>query len=243
VSVKSGEGHYGDYWLRLININSTPPEILTTYTSSHLGYISPYYLDSLLICHDAENPDSELAFFNVSDPFNIDTFITGLEISTYGHTDEGLPRNYAIKDSILYGVSGEGGVFIGEGAKTNIFVINIADYRNPVFDTVYTFNWWLDGSPNPTACIIVDNFLYVVANYNHTNLADVFDISDPTHPVLYGHLGSISSIPHVARCMNYQYPYLYVGHRIYNISTSPIADSLVGFLDGSPGNQIISGDC
>jgi len=118
-----------------------------------------------------------------------------------------------------------------------VSVINIADYRNPVFDTTYGFTYSDAANASlPAPSVVVDSFLYIATNYYDNYDAIALNISNPMQPVYRGIVGS-----HWQEKLSiaYQNGYLYVGARIYNISSSPTGDSLVGYMmDRQPVYQI-----
>jgi hypothetical protein len=181
-----------------------------------------------------------LAFFDISDPTDIDTFATMVYTSTYFRA---CPREYAIKDSALYGVfHGDPWTYPGPyNPVTFIYTFNIANYRNPYLDSTYII--YRDGTTTSSAspsspCLVVDSFLFVSASFHrYEGTIDVYDISDPFHPDFYTSFGSESYLNghywSVAE-MVYQEPYLYAGWRIYDISDYPETDTLVGYAAGAP---------
>jgi len=234
--------------IRTINIRANPPSLVSSYQSSHL--VGGLYLrDSMLVSRDRAYPDSCLAFFNVSDPTNIDTFATGINATIYADIwGDRLPyyMSFAARDSILYlivdkdyGWSGDPYEYCWPANFISIF--NISDYSNPVFDTTYPgYMGWFTAEPvQDCPSIVVDSFLYV--GMNHDECAAVcYDISDPTQ---LSYLGLVGSYFEGVGCMAYQNGYLYAGTRIYNISSSPTGDSLVGFMyDGYfSKNEVVNG--
>ena len=220
---------YGNPYIRTININRTPPEIVASYTSPHLDnphYYTSYVKDSFLITQEPDSDWYQKAFFNISDPMNIDTFITGFgPWESYGYH---APRYFAKKDSIIYGT------WLGcGGAPCNwtlyIYVIDVSDYSNPFLDTVLAFSrTYGDYSAivGDAACIVVDSFLIVaINNYECSYHCEVFDISNPTEPEFSDYFGG----PHGSLDMDYQEPYLYAGEYIYDLSGYPDTDSLIGY--------------
>lgn len=238
-------GYQEDAWLRSINIRATPPEIIANYQADEVwdSYLwrRAVIFDSMLVTHDADTPLTQLVFLNLSNPTDIDTFITGFE----GWEDYGFraPVKFAKKDSMLYGT------WLGclGGAPCNwtlyISVINISDYSNPVLDTVVSFSRFYgdySASGNDAPCIVVDSFLIVaINNYECSHQCEVFDISNPTQPIYYESFGG----NHSSTEIKYQDPYLYAGAYIYDLSGYPESDSLIGYYDasGSRGFLIANG--
>jgi len=237
---------YANPYIRTVNINSSPPQVISTYNSSHLyrPNSDKFLEDSLLITQDADSIFYELAFFNISDPTNIDTFVTGFDVTAYGHN---TPWHFAKKDNILYGVlncSYDPGPYWPHW-NTYIYIINVADYSNPVLDTVYEFvrPYGSASSPSgPSPCVIVDSFLFVaISNEEVQYHVEVYDISNPTVPAFYDSFPHSGGGPYGALDMDYQEPYLYVGNRIYDITDYPETDSLIGYYIGCPNALIPNG--
>ena len=235
-----------------IDINDNSPSLLTDYYSEHFRCPDVgqqlYLRDSLLVSRDRAFPDSCLAFFNVSDPTNIDTFCTGIRGTSYSRFNE---TYFASKDSVLYLCYCVDYYFSGDPYDTPyphiyVSVINIADYHNPEFVGTYSFNTCdapYAGLPAPS--VVADSFLYIAANFYDNYDAVVLNISNPLSPEYIGTLGeALMGEPPRRRSIAYQNGYIYVGPRIYNISSSPTGDSLVGyyFRCPEPDAQLLNGE-
>jgi len=223
--------------IRTINIHSDPPEIIDSYTSSVARFTDRWFCkDSLLISIDNNSPRL-LSFFNLSDPSNIDIFAT--EIDPYGYT---LPKDFVIVGNTLLGITCRDltGTEPPYSPKTYITVFDISDYSNPVLDTVYEY-WNYAWDPSHRNCytpsLIVDDTLLIVGanyiDYDVGHLVDIFNISDPSAPILTARVGDYLA-EYEKRCMAYQDGYLYAGMYIYDISGFPGNDSLVGYITGQP---------
>jgi len=234
-------GYQEDAWLRSINIRATPPVIVANYQANEVwdSYLwrRAVIFDSMLVTHDADTPLTQLVFLNLSNPTDIDTFITGFG----GWEDYGFraPAEFAKKDSMLYGT------WLGclGGAPCNwtlyISVINISDYSNPVLDTVVPFSRTYgaySASGNDAPCIVVDSFLIVAINNNEcSHHCEVFDISNPMEPIYCDSFGG----NHGTGDVDYQEPYLYAGDYIYDLSGYPESDSLIAYYVGSSTPHIL----
>jgi hypothetical protein len=223
-----------------INIHSNPPEFISSFVdSTHLlGYTmsdyKSYLKDSLYITRDRYNSDSLLAFYNIADPLNIDTYATQIKATNARTNNFCSGYSFAIKDSALYLVyCKDYSPYIDFWPKFYVSVINIADYRHPVF--INTFSFDIDGegahAEVGAPCVVVDSFLYIGNNIAAYMAAFALNISDPFNPVYRGAIGSlwVSSAGEDVQAIAYQNGYLYVGPQIFNISTSPVGDSLVGY--------------
>ena len=235
-------GYYST--IRSININIDPPEIIANYTSSSLFLSSAWFLeDSLLVCLDNNSPRL-LTFVNLSDPSNIDTFST--EVDPYGFT---LSSDYVIMGNTLLGIRCRDLTATEPpySPTTYITVFDISDYSNPVLDTAYEYeNYTWDPSHRNcyTPSLIVDDTLLIVGanyiNYDLGHLVDIFNISDPSAPILTARVGDYLT-EYEKRCMAYQDGYLYAGMYIYDISGFPGNDSLVGYITGQPWEMEVFG--
>ena len=219
--------------LYTINIAANPPQLISTYTSSHYRGLPVFLRDSLMVTMDRENRDSCIALFNISDPTNIDTYATNIGATVYS----GIPPatgaymiSFSAKDSALYlCYCVDYSLYDPYHPWPSIYVsvINIADYRNPVFDTTYRYSYSDADYPElPAPSVVVDSFLYIATNNFNNYDAIVLNISNPINPVGEGVVGSSWQ---EKKAIAYQNGYLYVGARIYNISSSPTGDSLVGY--------------
>jgi len=228
----------GTYWLRTININSSPPSIVASYTSNHLSY--KYYQTASRIINDMyftmdRQSIGDLAIFDLSDPMNIDTIATAI--------DRGTGKWFEIVDTFLYASYFEG-EDLGGGYYHNTYkikMINISNIHTPFYDTTLSFiSATATGPTIPCPSVIVDTLMFVAANYYEGPLADVYNISDPTNPVHLGEIG-VHSFMYDKYVITHENGYLYSGMWIHDITDYPTDDSLVGYITGTPEYQEVSG--
>ncbi len=216
-------------YILTLNINASPPTIVSVYKSPHLSYA--YYgtasliIDSLYLTMDKESP-GDLAIFDLSDPTNIDTFATAI--------DHALGYWYEIIDSFLYSTTFQDpDLEYPYTVNYRIAITNITDLYSPVYDTFLTMIT-RDSYDVNLSCpsVVHDTLMFVAANYEEMVLADVYNISDPTAPVYVGQLGPNTYLD--KNCMIYENDYLYAGAWIKDMQGYPDTDSLVGYAVGAP---------
>jgi len=227
-----------------INIADDPPSTISYYASPYVGFwfagSGQAFLvvnDSVLITAEHGN-ENRLAVFNVSNPIDMDSFSTG--ISAHSMVDY-----MSIRDSFLFVTHcADLATDPPYNLRTFISVVNIADPRNPVYDTtIYAFheNWLSPAVPIPSV-VVHDTLLFLASNYDESPapIADVYNISDPTNPYHVGTVGDYLS-ERSKRCIAFQNDYLYAGMYIYDLQGYPDTDSLVGYITGTPQWQEVMG--
>ena len=223
--------------LKTINIHSSPPSVVASYTSPHLSYMTlqtgSMLIDSYYFTMDYADV-GDLAIFDLSDPTDIDTYATGLE--------DGLGYWYAIKDTFFYGIYANYFAEVPPYYNVRYYydLLDISDPYNSEYVSTETLNTHISESElPPIPSIIVDTFLYVAANYEHAPyyLVDEYNISDPTHPVFVRAIDNSFDYEMDKWCIAYQNGYLYVGMYIYDL----VGDSLVGYITGWPEWQEVNG--
>ncbi len=222
-----------DQGLYSININTSPPEVVSHYKSPHLCFwgISldePWIVvdDSILVTAERSN-SSYIALFDLSDVTNIDTFSTNTLMY-------GISSHFSVKDSILYITwCSANETEPPYHLKTWLSVMNIANPYNPIHEThLYAWHWDNYHPEVAIPSVASDSFLFLAANYEEMVIADVYNISDPTAPVYVGQLGPNTNI--AKYCMIYENDYLYAGAWIKDMQGYPDTDSLVGYAVGAP---------
>ena len=221
-----------------ININLSPPELVATYHSSHMSYkwgqTASRIINDMYFTMDRASI-GDLAIFDLSDPFDIDTIATAI--------DRGTGKWFEIIDTFLYASYFEG-EDIGGGWYSNrykIKLINISNIHNPFYDTTLSFISRVGTGPTlQCPSVIVDTLMFVAANYYEGPLADVYSIADPTSPVYLGEIG-VSSWMYDKYVIDYQNGYLYSGMWIHDVTGYPTTDSLVGYITDEPKFQIVNG--
>jgi hypothetical protein len=228
----------GTYFhFQVININLSPPSVVASYVSPHLsnhrGNTASLIINDMYFTMD-NTSIGDLAIFDLSDPFNIDTIATAI--------DRGIGNWFEIIDTLLY-VTYFAGSGSGELYSNTYYIriFNISDIYNPIYDT--TLSYITRGATTSVLqcpSVIVDTLMFVAANYYEGPLADVYSIADPTSPVYLGEIG-VSSWMYDKYVIDYQNGYLYSGMWIHDVVGYPTTDSLVGYIDGQPTSLKICG--
>jgi hypothetical protein len=232
----SFDGTY--FHFQVININLSHPSVVASYVSPHLsnhrGNTASRIINDMYFTMD-NTSIGDLAIFDLSDPFNIDTIATAI--------DRGIGNWFEIIDTLLY-VTYFAGSGSGELYSNTYYIriFNISDIYNPIYDT--TLSYITRGATTSVLqcpSVIVDTLMFVAANYYEGPLADVYSIADPTSPVYLGEIG-VSSWMYDKYVIDYQNGYLYSGMWIHDVTGYPTSDSLVGYIDGTPKFQEMNGE-
>ena len=220
-----------------INIADDPPSSISFYESPYLAFWHAGSGDSRIIIDDSilitpgRTDPAKISIFDLSEINDIDTFSTGLLVYTVANW-------FSVKDSFIFITDcGTAETDPPYNLRTFISVVNIADPRNPVYDTtIYAFheNWLSPAVPIPSV-VVHDTLLFLASNYDESPapIADVYNISDPTNPYHVGSVGDYLS-ERSKRCIAFQNDYLYAGMYIYDLQGYPDTDSLIGLRFGEP---------